>query len=257
MTNIKDPYSVSAYATAISGVSQLQGNSTGSIMCTPKQNVIFQSATPRAGTTTEYKYMNDSQCTNNKCYPSGWYCKNSSEKDLPDACVLPNDQGRSAGEYGSTWPELNLSSAYGMLIPFWQNNKGTGGACIYLSLDNNIFDNGRRTQHSTIGKMFVGLPAGACRVSQADAGAKGVCPGLQPGETCQLADAPAGTLDDQLAVLGSKDASGSPLCQPKIWVRVPPPPKTGGPAAVPTTGWPALLGLGALLPLLARRRQRK
>lgn len=30
-----------------------------------------------------------------------------------------------------------------------------------------------------------------------------------------------------------------------------------GAAPVPTTGWPALLGLGALLPLLARRRQRK
>ena len=31
----------------------------------------------------------------------------------------------------------------------------------------------------------------------------------------------------------------------------------GGAAAVPTTGWPALLSLGVLLPLLARRRQRK
>ena len=263
VTNIKDPYNVSAYASTITaatssgipGKEVLQGNSTGAIMCAPKQNVIFQSATPRAGRSTQYKYTSDSQCTNGKCYHSGWYCLNSSEKDKPDACKLPGD---TAGEYGSNWPELNLSSAYGMLIPSWQNNKGKGGACIYLGVDNNIFDHGRRSQHAIIGKMFVDLPkpSGACATPQSAAGAKGVCPGFQPGETCQLADAPTGTPDDQLAVLGSKDASGSPLCQPKVWVRVPPPAPAAA-APVPVNNPWALGLLGAAVAALAARRRRR
>ena len=230
---------VSPYTSSIP-LSKMYGHTSGTLQCVPKQNVIYQSPTPQ---TTDANY--------GFAYRLGGYCNKGADWNKQSTCKFDKN---TAG-----WPELNANSSFGTLIPFWQNNAGQGGSCVYIGQDNNPFDDTRLSQRASLVSMLVSLPGGACKVDQAAAGAVGMCPGLQPGERCMLVDAPPGASDDDLAVFASLDTdkNGNPVanppCKAKVWKRVPP----GSPASVPTTGLPALLGLSALLPLLAARRRRR
>lgn len=162
---------------------------------------------------------------------------------LPSAYPDPSSMPATS----SSWPELNENSSYGTFVPFWQSNYGKG-ACLYMATDNNMFDNttGGITQHNNIAQMVMNMYKGACQVTAEQAG---ICTGinLSAGERCQLVNAPAGTPASELVVQATADG----VCKNQMWKIFPP----GAP--VPTTSWPALFGLGALLPLLATRRRRR
>ena len=132
--------------------------------------------------------------------------------------------------------------------------------------------------------MLLSLPAGECNTKPQQTGAMGACANLSAGATCVLADAPAGTPDDQLAVLQTQgDANGEGACQAKVWCssaeadraeycatgedpsthcckakppRCAPTSPDCSSSSSPATSLPTLLGLGAMLPLLAARRRR-
>lgn len=279
-TSLLNAHKRSAYASSLTNyLNQLNGqsgNSGSTLQCVPQQNILYPAPTPQA-TGTGYKYP-----LNNY----GGYCN-----DPPSPATFAHYDINTCS-YGSfadpnnspsVWPELNASSSFGLLIPFWQSNNGKG-ACVYLGQDNNPFDNGRCNvvgQCGNLVDMFLSLPAGECQTPKPTTSAFGKCTTSQ----CVLADAPAGTPDDQLAVLETLDADGKKMCDAKVWCdgnvddrtdycdeskgedpathccKAKPPvckPPTGcsSPSA-PTTDWPALLGLSALLPLLAARRRRR
>ena len=223
VTNMKSD--LSAYGSEIDML-QLQGHTTGALECVPKQNVIFQSAAPTPP--TEYTFTSNNP---------GYYCSSSAQKD-DENCDRPN-----GGAYAGEWPQLNDSSAYGMLIPFWQNNKGQGGACIYLGVDNNIFDEGREynrdggctteenhqcgtshrmngTQHLDIAKMFASLPTGACTVRN-EKTTSGVCDEENMKSTCYKCVLEE-TTDSGNAVDKTKDGdvAASLICPAKNWKAV-------------------------------------
>ena len=245
VTNKKDAYGVSAYVkdaldNDIISLSQLQGHTTGAIQCVPKHNIIFPSATPMnkaaaealtppdASRDTGYKFAYNKD--------TGWYCNDRPYKsngwepqNINSDCVLTEkggdpDKPNADGHHmkPADWSELNASSSYGMIIPFWQNNRGKGGACIYLGQDNNIFDNTRKANHSDVVDMFLSLPTpttGACRVGKEVAQASGVCKTVDfnDGKECTLIGAPEDTNPEDLAVLHTRNADGSTLCPPKVW----------------------------------------
>ncbi|MBQ9579491.1 MAG: hypothetical protein IJR28_08160, partial [Ottowia sp.] len=205
-------FSRSQYASSSSLMPTLMGNSSGSLQCVPQQNILYPAPTPKAAT-AGYPYSGNG-------YTSGWYCSGIDEYKA--AYRFPSCPYTSTSPAG--WAELNASSSFGMLVPRWQSNNGQG-ACIYLGQDNNIFDNGRCSAHpngaeqcNDLAAMFLSLPAGECNTKPQQTGALGACANLGAGATCVLANAPAGTPDDQLAVLETQgDANGEGGCKAKVW----------------------------------------
>ncbi|MBQ9578494.1 MAG: hypothetical protein IJR28_03060 [Ottowia sp.] len=277
-TSELNKYSRSQFASSGSLMPTLMGNSSGSLQCTPQQNVLYPAPTPQAAT-SGYPYSGNG-------YTSGWYCDGIEYRAAYRFPSCPYISTTPAG-----WAELNASSSFGMLVPRWQSNNGQG-ACIYLGQDNNIFDNSRCNAHPSgagqcgdLAAMLLSLPAGECNTKPQQTGAMGACANLSAGATCVLADAPAGTPDDQLAVLQTQgDANGEGACQAKVWCssaeadraeycatgedpsthcckakppRCAPTSPDCSSSSSPATSLPTLLGLGAMLPLLAARRRRR
>ena len=219
-----DAHNRSAYASSLTNaVNQLggqSGNSGSTLQCAPQQNILYPAPTPnRDG--TGYQYRGNG-------YDSGWYCNTPNPltniSQVASTCAFDRDT--------SAWPELNSSSSFGLIVPFWQSNNGQG-ACVYLGQDNNIFDNGRCNvveQCDALAQMFLSLPAGACAITPqqaaANASALSACANLAAGERCILAEAPAKPdgmaqmdYDETLAVLHTLplDANGEPMCKAKVW----------------------------------------
>lgn len=197
--------SASPYAEKVTGLDALMGNTSGALMCMPKQNVIFPAPTPQEQTSYKFDLKDGIQ---------GRYCSSSS-----GTCEIT---GTMADDIAK-WPELTPSSSFGTLIPFWQNNAGKGGACIYIGQDGNIFDNGRRAQHESLAKMFLSLPTpitGACNVKREDAG---ICAGLKPSQKCVLAPVPAGATVTNPDVIPSREVKNGEIvedplmCTAKVW----------------------------------------
>lgn len=197
-------WGTSAYTT---GLPQLYGQHAGSIQCTPQQNVLFSVPTPKEETGYQFAYEEN----------TGFLCSKTTlkEDDVKNNCN--SDKGVDA----TSWPELNASSAYALLIPTWQSNHGAG-ACMYIGEDVNIFDQSpgdgdlRGAQQPAVVDMFLALPNSACKAEKP----AGICDDLKDGEKCMLADVVDATTmqPKDLAVLPTLKSDAAKLqCAAKVW----------------------------------------
>lgn len=193
------------------------------------------------------------------------------------------------------WKAANVAplnpnnAALSFVIPQWQSNYGQGACILFLDDGNTMDDQGQYSstanhrrdifshvnQHKNIATKYLTAANSACSQSPQTECTKWDIT-KTPAHKCELKQPSVNTAltDIDINTGGAKCKTPAMWCDSKeenrkdrcdtaagenptthcCTTKAAP---SGNAAPVPTTGWPALLGLGALLPLLAARRRRR
>ena len=278
--NTSSPWA-SAFQGTNPGSNVIRSHVYGVMECIPARNKLFN-------------FQPDRCQPINASGTNGRACTNPADGDGPNAdgkYYFYGDLVQNKRWQDEVAAARHPDAAFTMLIPQWQSY-ASKGACIIFTDDINGFDHqnnktvsghandmfDHQLQQPRIAERFlaVAMPgSGVCdEAKPAD-----ICPGI-PLDQCKLTPASKNNTG-ALAVVATPDAAlaaGGINCPAAVWCDSVEANRTafcaagespsthccktkaapgGGAAAVPTTGWPALLGLSALLPLLARRQRRQ